>query len=200
MAVIPFAVVVISVLAAIILIDWFNNRRIGDNLMQVALATNGELEKDGNNYTLKGAYCGRQFTIYMKPRGAGKNKAVYYHVHLESESDMRMVCLKQYVKSRLDARINEMEPLDIPDEDFSMVHRILVDNKKIGQSLIDKPHILEAIKKIMEKYTEMSIKKDITLLKRYHVKLTEPEILLATLENLIKIAVEVENLCKTTVK
>jgi hypothetical protein len=199
LAVVPFVVIVITVLSAIILMDWLNNRKVGENLQQVAETTNGELIKEDGNYTLKGTYCGRDFTIFMKPRGAGKNKALYYHVHVESDCEIRMACMKRHVKSRLEPRINQMEAVDFPDEDFNMVHKLLVDNAELGQKIIANPTMIKCIKNIMEKYTEMNVKKDITLLKRYHVKLTEPPILLATLENLIKIAVEIENLSRAKV-
>lgn len=192
LAVIPFAVVVITVLTILVLMDWLNNRKIGSNLEQVALSTNGTVTKEDGAYNLQGTFRERKFQIYLKPRGAGKNKALYYHIQVESACELRMVCVKRYVKSRLEAKVNEMFPVEIPDEDFNMVNKILVDDKEIGEKLIDSPEIIEAIKNIMEKYTEMRIKKDITLLKRYHVKLTDPEILLATLDYLNRIAYQVE--------
>lgn len=192
--IIPFIALVIIVLIALTLMDWFNNRKVGDNLQEVALATNGNLVKEKGIYNLNGKYCGRNFNIFMKFRGVGKRKALYYHVNLHSECDIKIVCLKRHVRSRLEAKINELIPLEVPDEDFSMVHRVLVEDEVMGNKFINNPVMVELLKSIMEKFTEMAIKKDITLLKRYHVKLTEPEILLGVLENLIKIAVEVEKL------
>lgn len=192
LAVIPFAVIVITVLTILVLMDWLNNRKIGSNLQQVALSTNGSLSREDGGYHLQGTFRERKFQIYLKPRGVGKNKALYYHIQVESECELRMLCVKRYVKSRLEAKINEMFPVEIPDEDFNMVNKILVDNKEIGERLIQSSEIIEAIKNIMEKYTEMRIKKDITLLKRYHVKLTDPEILLTTLDYLNRIAYQVE--------
>lgn len=194
LAIIPFAIVVIIVLTTLVLMDWFNNRKIGSNLQQVADSTNGTLTREDGNYVLEGTYHKREFKIYLKPRGVGKNKALYYHIEVESNCELRMVCVKRYVKSRLEAKINEMHPVEISDEDFNMVNKILVDNEELGQKLLNIPAVIDAIKHIMEKYTEMRIKKDVTLLKRYHVKLTDPEILLATLNYLSRIALEIEKL------
>ncbi|MEW5819149.1 MAG: hypothetical protein AB1782_03075 [Cyanobacteriota bacterium] len=199
LAIIPFVVIVITVLTSLIVINWLDNKKIGSNLQQVADSTNGKLIQENGVYSLEGCFQGRNFSIYLKPRGAGKNKALYYHIQIESECELRMLCVKRYVKSRLEAKINEMTPIEVPDEDFNMVNKILVDNEEIGRKLLSIPIIVEAIKNIMEKYTEMRIKKDVTLLKRYHVKLTDPEILLNTLEYLSRIAYEIEKLTKEMV-
>lgn len=192
LAIIPFAIVVVIILTVLVVMDWLNNRKIGSNLQQVAYSTGGSVTKEEGNYVLNGKFHGRDFTIYLKPRGIGKNKALYYHINLESNCDLRLVSLKRYVKSRLEAKINEMHPIEIPDEDFNMVNKILIDDPEIGRELVASPIMVDVLKNIMEKYTEMRIKKDITLIKRYHVKLTEPEILLATLDQLCKVASEIE--------
>ncbi|MGD9580561.1 MAG: hypothetical protein AB7V50_04255 [Vampirovibrionia bacterium] len=192
LAILPFALVVVIILATLIIMDWLNNRKIGSNLQQVAFSTGGTVTKEDGNYILKGTYNERDFTIYLKPRGMGKNKALYYHIELESNCDLRLVSLKRYVKSRLEARVNEMHPIEIPDEDFNMVNKILTDDPEIGNKLVKSPVMIDVLKNIMEKYTEMRIKKDITLIKRYHVKLTEPEILLSTLNQLSRMAYEIE--------
>lgn len=192
LAILPFAAVVIGILIVLIVMDWLNNRKIGSNLQQVAYSTGGTVTKEEGNYVLNGNFHERDFTIYLKPRGIGKNKALYYHINLESNCDLRLVSLKRYVKSRLEAKINEMHPIEIPDEDFNMVNKILIDDPEIGKKLVTSPVMIDVLKNIMEKYTEMRIKKDITLIKRYHVKLTEPEILLSTLDQLCRVAFEIE--------
>lgn len=174
--------------------DWLNNKKIDANLLRVANLTNGTFKKENEELILEGIFRERNYSISLKPKGSGKNKALYYHVQVESDCELRMVCVKRHVKSRLEAKINEMSPITLNDESFDMVHRIFVDNEDLGYKLLSIPAIVEVIKSIMEKYTEMRIKKDITLLKRYHVKLTEPNILLNTLENLTKLAIEIESL------
>lgn len=194
-ALLPFALLAISVITAIVVMNWLSDRQIDTNLQQVASNTNGTVEKDAKgNYTLTGKHVGRPYKVLIKHRTISKNKVLFYHLEVESESKFSLLCVKRYVGSRLEESAGKMIPVLSGDEDFDFVHKILVDNEELGEKLFRNPSVLPAMKEIMGKYTEMRVKDNIELLKRYHVKLTEPAVLLSTIELLSKMALAFENL------
>lgn len=192
LAVVPFVVIAVTVITILTVILKLGNNEIDLNLQQVASSTEGVLKRVENNYTLEGTYNKRPFSIYLKNRGIGNNKALYYHIQLEANLNKKIVCHKNYVKSRLEAKINELARVKLDDFDFDYKNILLVDDVDFGEKILENQSFKESLIKIMDEYTEMRIKKNITLLKRYHVKLTEPEAIINTIENLINLAIIIE--------
>ena len=193
-ALIPFAITIVVVLIVMSIVNWITNKKIDKNLLAVAALTKGEYSKEHDTATLTGVYKNKNYKVSVKYRGIGKNKILYYHISLEDVSNVRFLCVKSYAKSRLESQVNQMTKVLSEDDEFDSVNTVFTDNPTLTEHLLANTSFLSALKEIMQKYSEISIKKDITLLKRYHVTLTEVDVLLSTLDKLILLTTCLENL------